>query len=115
MKNLLAVLVGLTVAISAGPAAAYMAEITTSIPIASAEDDSQLKDALQAAIDDVLHHAIAFTPTVVALQSARVMGDRIYIVLLIADRDGEQMMEQLTAEVTTRSVSPHEPEASPTY
>jgi len=37
------------------------------------------------------------------MQNARVLGDRIYIQLLIADEDGERIMEQLSAE---------EPEAS---
>jgi hypothetical protein len=38
VKSLLAVLVGLAVAVSAAPAAGYVVEITTSIPIASAGD-----------------------------------------------------------------------------
>jgi hypothetical protein len=69
-----------------------------SIPIARAVDHAQLKDALESAIDDVLHHAIAFTPTIVTLQSARVVGDRIYIVLLIADGDGEETMKEFSVE-----------------
>jgi len=60
----------------ANPASAYVFEITTSIPTASVLDTAQLRDALRSAIDDVLRHAIAFTPTIVTLQSARVVGDR---------------------------------------
>jgi len=62
----------------------------------------------------VLRHAIAFTPTVMALQSARVIGNRIYILLLIADGDGEQMMERFADEEAARSVSPREPAAGRT-
>ena len=104
MKGLVAALIGLAIAVSADPSAAYVAAITTSIPIASAGDDDQLKDALSSAIDDVLHHAIAFTPTVVTLQSARVVDDRIYILLLIADGDGEEMLQKLSAEPTRNSI-----------
>ncbi len=104
MKGLVAALIGLAIAVSADPSAAYVAAITTSIPIASAGDDDQLKDALSSAIDDVLHHAIAFTPTVVTLQSARVVDDRIYILLLIAGGDGEEMLQKLSAEPTRNSI-----------
>ena len=47
----------------------------------------------ESAINDVLHHAIAFTPTVVTVHKARVVGGRIYILLLIADEEGEKTME----------------------
>ena len=50
-----------------------------------------------------------------ALQSARVIGNRIYILLLIADGDGEQMMERFADEEAARSVSPREPAAGRTY
>ena len=43
----------------------------------------------------MLHHAIGLVPTVVTVQHARVLGDRIYILLLIADDDGEETMERL--------------------
>jgi len=98
MKSLLAAITGLVLAVFANPASAYVVEITTSIPTASALDKAQLRDALRSAIDDVLRHAIAFTPTIVTLQSARVVGDRIYILLLIADGDGEETMKRLSPE-----------------
>ena len=98
MKSLLAAITGLVLAVFANPASAYVVEITTSIPTASALDTAQLRDALRSAIDEVLRHAIAFTPTIVALQSARVVGDRIYILLLIADGDGEETMKRLSPE-----------------
>ena len=95
MKGLLAGVIGLAIAVFADPAAAYMPEITTSIPAASAGDDAQLKAAVESAIDDVLHHAIAFTPTLMTLQTVRVIGDRIYLLLLIADGEGEELMRKL--------------------
>ena len=32
------------------------------------------------------------------LQNSRIVGDRVYIVLLIADRDGEEMLKSLSGE-----------------
>ncbi len=108
MKSLLAAIIGLVLAGFANPASAYVVEITTSIPITSAEDKAQLADALASAIDDVIRHAIAFTPTIVTVQSARVVADRIYILLLIADGDGEETMKKFSTEEPAANDSPRE-------
>jgi len=42
----------------ATPATAYVLQIAASIPVASADDDTQLKVALSSVIDDILQHAI---------------------------------------------------------
>lgn len=44
----------------------------------------------------MLEHAIAFVPTVVDVRDARRVGDRIYILLLIADDDGAALVEALS-------------------
>ena len=75
MKRVLAVIVTVALVESATPAMAYVVAITTSIDLASADDDEHLRRALEAAIDDVLHNAIAFAPTVVTVQDARVVGE----------------------------------------
>ena len=106
MKTLLAAIIGLAITTSASPATAYVVEVTTSIPVATAADDAQLKDALESAINDVLHHAIAFTPTVVTVHKARVVGGRIYILLLIADEEGEKTMETFSTFFCFSLVSP---------
>jgi len=98
MKSLLAAIAGLAVVASANPAMAYVVEVATSIPVTSAGDDAQLSHAIRSAIDDVLNHAIGFVPTVVTVQNARILGDRIYILLLIADGDGEETMKKLSAD-----------------
>jgi ABC-type uncharacterized transport system permease subunit len=69
------------------PASAYVAQILTSIPASSGEGE-QLEAAVRSAINDVLDHAIAFVPTVIDVREAIVVGDRIYILLLLADDDG---------------------------
>jgi hypothetical protein len=106
VKRLLAIIIGLAIAGFGSPATAYVVEITTSIPVTSPGDDARLKDALRSAIDDVLNHAIAFTPTLVTVQSARVVGDQIYLLLLIADGDGEETMKRLSAEEPAADASP---------
>ncbi len=98
MKRFLAAIVGLALMASATAAMAYVVAITTSIDLASAADNEQLRHSLESAIDDVLHNAIAFAPTVVTVQNARILGDRIYILLLIADADGEKALTLISPE-----------------
>ena len=81
----------------ASPASAYVAVVTTSLSLAGVEDATQLKRAVQSAVDDVLSDVIAFAPTVIVLTDARIVGDRLYLRLLIADRDGEQAIGELSA------------------
>ena len=52
--------------------------------------------------------SIAFAPTTVTVQDARVAGDRIYILLLIADEEGEETMKTLSAERPRPTESPGE-------
>ena len=77
------------------PASAYVVDVLISIPVASSEGDA-LEDAVRAAVKDVLDHAIAFVPTVVGVLDARVVGNHIYILLLLADDDGAVSMKRLT-------------------
>ena len=67
------------------------------VTTAAIEDRAQLGDALRSAIRDVLDHAIGFTPTVVTLgEKATVVGNRLYILLFLADEDGESTIEALS-------------------
>src|SRR5262249_42528890 len=88
MKSGLAAIIGLVLMTCTSTATAYVVEVTTSIPAATAADDARFKDALESAINDVLHHAIAFTPTVVAVHKARVGGGRVYLPPPIPGEDG---------------------------
>ncbi|PYN94346.1 MAG: hypothetical protein DMD89_21870 [Candidatus Rokuibacteriota bacterium] len=98
MKTFIAAIVGLALMVLATPARAYVVEITTSIELASVADKDQLRDAVESAIVDVLTNAIAFSPTVVTIKDARVVADRMYIFLVIADADGEKTLETISAE-----------------
>ena len=90
--------VGLALLSPAGPASAYVLEALTSIPSEQGRDKATLEKAIQAAVDDVATHAVGFTPTVVSLREAKLVGDRIYLFVLIADAAGEQELEALRAE-----------------
>jgi hypothetical protein len=89
---------GLAVLVVAAPAPAYVVEAVTAISAAEGEDRTRLEDAIQAAIDEVATHAVAFTPAVVALIDARLIGDRIFLFVLLADRDGERAIKVLLEE-----------------
>ena len=83
------VALGLTVLCTASPAAAYVIEALTSISADQATDKETLEQAIRTAVDDVAAHAVAFTPTVVLLLDAKLIGDRIYLFVLLADEAGE--------------------------
>ena len=103
MKTLMAMIVGLALTMTAYPAAAYVVAVTTSIPAQTVADDEDLDTALKSAVDDVLQHAIAFTPTFVSVHSARVVGGRVYILLLIGDDDGAATLKALSSPDDTTS------------
>jgi hypothetical protein len=77
------------------PVPAHVVEVTTSLSLEQVQDKAQLREALKAEVDRVLATAIAFTPTVVALTDARRVGERLMVRLLIADADGERLIEAL--------------------
>jgi len=98
MKTLIAAVVGLTIVLSAQAARAYVVQVVTTVSVAagtSAENTAQLGDVVQSAIRDVLSHAIAFTPSVVRIEDARIIGEKLYLVLLIADAEGESTIRGL--------------------
>ena len=108
MKGLVASIVALVITAVASPAVAYVAVVTTSIPLPNTADEAQIETALDSAVDDVLAHAIAFTPTVVRLEIVRVVANRVYLLLLIADTDGEKSIEAFSA-LEPSSADPAEP------
>jgi len=94
--HVVAALVALAVlAVHPGSADAYVIEALTSIPVDPAADKESVEKAILAAIDDVATHAVAFTPAVVSLREARLVGDRIYLIVLIADQAGQAEIEVL--------------------
>jgi hypothetical protein len=98
MKYLLAVLMLASVAVFGGPAWAHVVQATTSVSLADIDpnDKPELEKALKSAVNDVIRSAIAFTPTFVALTDAQVIGERLYVRVLIADEEGERTLQELT-------------------
>ena len=94
MKTLVAVTVALALAASAHVAAAYVAVVGTTIPIPSASDaerSAHLEETIWAAIRHVLEHAVAFRPTVVTIEDARIIGDRLYLFIFLSDEGGDSV------------------------
>ena len=93
------VLAAVTLALlsAASPAPAYLVEVTTSVEVGETDDQATIKNAVQNAVDGVLRDAIAFKPTLVVLTRALMIGERLYLRILIADQDGEQTAKDLVA------------------
>jgi hypothetical protein len=94
MKTLVAVAVALALVATAHVASAYVAVVGTAIPIPSAPDAERsagLEAVIWAAIRDVLEHAVAFTPTVVTIEDARIVGDRLHLLIFLSDEGGESI------------------------
>ncbi len=96
----IAVALGLALLATASPAGAYVIEALTSIPVDEAADKETLEQAIRAAVNDIATHAIAFTPTMVSVRNAKVVGDRIYVFVLFADAAGEAEIAVLKAAST---------------
>jgi hypothetical protein len=84
----------------ASPARAFVVEVTTSVPVSEAADHATIKSAVQSAVDGVLKDAIAFTPALVVLTRAVVVGERLYLRVLIADSEGVKTFQDLAAPET---------------
>jgi len=89
MKAVVAGLAALILATIASPAMAYMAVITTSVAVSNSADEAELRTAVESAVTDVLRRAIAFSPSIVTLEKATLIGNRLYLVLFLTDEDGE--------------------------
>ena len=93
----IAVTLGLALLTTARPAAAYVIQALTSISADGTADRATLEKAIQAAVDDIATHAVAFRPTEVSLLEVKLVGKRIYLFVLLADAAGEAEIEVLNA------------------
>jgi len=93
--------------VAAAPAPAHVVEVTTSLEMPESQEPAAVKEALQKAVERVLADTIAFKPTLIALTEARMMGEKLLVRLLIADADGERMLNDLR-DGDTGSASPDE-------
>jgi hypothetical protein len=98
MKTLLATLIGLVGITFATTASAYIVAVPTSFSTTDISEKGDLEAALESAVDDVVSNAIAFKPTFVTVQNARVVGDRMFILLLIGDDEGAKMLQTFSTD-----------------
>ncbi len=89
---------GLGLLTTAGPAGAYVIEALTWIPANQTRDKAALEKEIEAAVDDLASHAVRFRPTLVSLREAKLVGDRIYLFVLLADADGERRSRMKAAD-----------------
>lgn len=99
MKRMVVLALGLALLAAAAPAPAHVVEVTTTVPLAGVAAAHELRDAVASAVRDILEQTIAFTPTVVTVTGARVMGEHLLVRLLIMDAEGERMLETLAPDV----------------
>jgi hypothetical protein len=81
-----------------------LALLVAAVPAPAHLGRRRLDGTIQAALDYVAAHAAALTPTVVALLDAKLIGDRIFLFVLLADREAERTIEALLAERYAPSV-----------
>ena len=94
-RGLVAGALVLALAVVATPAWAVLAEVTTSVAVGDTDDSASMERALRSAVDGVLENAISFKPTVLVVTAAMVVGDRLYVRMLLADEDGERIVGEL--------------------
>jgi hypothetical protein len=98
IRHFIAATAALAVTALTSPAMAYVVAVTTSIDLTDVADKVQLLRAVESAVDDVLANAISFLPTVITVQNARVLGDRMLVLLLIVDSAGEKVLEAIAGD-----------------
>ena len=81
MKTLGTLVVALALALSAQTAHAHIVQFVTAVPMT--------------AVKDALRQAVAFTPTLVVVEDARMVGGHLYLRVLAADSEGETLMQEL--------------------
>lgn len=91
--RLVAAVIGLAIAGLTAPASAFVAHITTSVPVQDVPDETQVREAVVRAVEDVLKQAVDFKPALIVVTRALLLGDRLYIQLLVVDDEGAQVFD----------------------
>jgi hypothetical protein len=100
------VTLGLALLTTARPAAAYVLEALAWIPADAASDRPTLEKAIEAAVEEITTHAVAFAPTMVSIRDVKLVGDRIYLFVLLADAAGEAELEVMRAHTAPSGFEP---------
>ena len=98
MKTLGTLVVALALALSVQTAHAHIVQFVTALPMTAVngvQDEAAVGAIILTAVKDGLRQAVAFTPTLVVIEDARVVGGHLYLRVLAADREGETAMQEL--------------------
>jgi hypothetical protein len=98
MKTLGTLVVALALALSAQTAQAHIVQFVTTVPMTAVDgvqDEAAVSNIILTAVQNALQQAVAFTPTLVVVEDARVVGGHLYLLILAADSEGETMMQEL--------------------
>ena len=90
--------VALVLALLATPASAYVVETVVSMSTADAADPAMRDNATESTVEEILTKTIAFTPTIIRVLDAKVIGDRVYLFILVADEEGEKTIGALLGQ-----------------
>ncbi len=115
MKTLGALVVALALALSVQTAEAHIVQFVAVVPMTAVDggqDEAAVSNIILTAVKDALRQAVAFEPTLVVVEDARVVGGHLYLRVLAADSEGEALIEELenarapVGRVTSRDASP---------
>ena len=98
MKTLGTLVVALSLALSAHAAHAHIVQLVTVVPVTAddgVQDEAAMSAIILTAVKDALRQAVAFTPSLVLVEDARVVGGFMYLRVLAADLEGETLMQEL--------------------
>ena len=98
MKTLGTLVVALALALSVQTAQAHIVQFVTAVPMTVVDgvpDEAAVSNIILTAVKDALRQAVAFLPTLVVVEDARVVGGHLYLLVLAADSEGETLMQEL--------------------
>lgn len=92
---LVAAVIGLAIAgVITVPASAFVTHITASVRVQNVSDETQLRETVGRVVEHVLQEAIDFEPALVVVTRALLLGDRLYVQVLVADDEGARVFEE---------------------
>ena len=98
MKTLGTLVVALSLALSAHSAHARIVQFVTVVPVTAVDgvqDEAAMSAIILIAVKNALRQAVAFTPSLVLVEDARVVGGFMYLRVLAADSEGETLIQEL--------------------
>lgn len=98
MKTLGTLVVALALALSAQTAEAHIVQFVTAVPMTAVDggqDEAAVSNIILTAVKDALRQAVAFEPTLVAVEYAHVIRGHLYLRILAADSEGEALIQEL--------------------